>query len=82
MSKGAFDGSDRGYFFQEVRTSDEKTGTSWCPFRFVLYAICQDQIPSFDPIPPLKQIPCVKDSTAFPSATPQRPYTLDIYSDS
>jgi hypothetical protein len=32
MLKGDFDGSDRDYFFQEVKTSDEKTGTNWYPF--------------------------------------------------
>lgn len=32
MLKGDSDASDRDYFFQEVRFSEEKTGTSWCAF--------------------------------------------------
>jgi len=35
MLKGDFDGSNRDYFFQEVNSSDEKTGTEWCPLLFM-----------------------------------------------
>jgi hypothetical protein len=35
LSMGDFDGSNRDYFFQEVRTSDDKTSTDWCPSSFM-----------------------------------------------
>jgi hypothetical protein len=70
MLKGDFDRSNRDYFFPEVRMSDEKTGTNWCPFP--LMRLCGQARPesSLDTNPP-RDSPVITSSRLYLSrATP------------